>query len=230
MLETALREDRGLPRLLAPKVLLDNDANLAAYAESVYVHPDAETLIAIKASTGIGAGIIMGGRISRGKHGVAGEIGHIVVNEDGDFCACGGRGCLETVIGADALVRQATIMLGHRRLESPQSLEALIEMAARGNLACQRVLREAANKLGFTIGNLCNVLNPDVVVLGGAFGREEAAVFTLESLKAAVGRSAMAAAAGRKGVSISASQLPHASAHGALVMALAGTEYPNGEP
>jgi predicted NBD/HSP70 family sugar kinase len=225
MLAVALRQDRGAPRLVAPRVLLDNDANLAAYAESVYEYPKVETLLGIKASTGIGAGIIVGGRIFRGRHGVAGEIGHMVVDPGGRFCSCGGRGCLETLIGADALVEQAKTVLGHRTLESPQTLEALVDMAARGNLACQRVLREAAGTLGFAIGNLCNVFNPDVVVLGGAFGRAEAVRFTLGPLKHAVTRSALAAAVGDLGVSVWASKLPYAAAHGALVMALAGTEY-----
>lgn len=208
----------------SPKVLLDNDANLAALAESTYAFDTAETLIAVKASTGIGAGIIVGGRLFRGGRGVAGEIGHVVLDPNGRYCSCGGRGCLETFIGADALVEQARTVLGGRRQDSPETLEQLVQKAGGGNLVCQRVLREAASLLGFAIGNLCNVLNPQVVVLGGAFGRPDAVKYTLGPCQDAVRRSAMRAAH-EEGFEVRASGLQHAAAHGALVLGLEGTTY-----
>ncbi|HUI60619.1 MAG TPA: ROK family transcriptional regulator [Steroidobacteraceae bacterium] len=223
MLADELRSGSG-PTFVAPRVVLDNDANVAAYAESIYGFENAVTLIGIKASTGIGAGIVIDGKIFRGARGTAGEIGHIVVDPRGRFCSCGGRGCLETVIGADALVEQARTVLGHRRMESPQDLEELVRMASRGNLACERVLREAATTLGFAIGNLCNILNPNVVVLSGAFGRAEATRFTLEPCDEAIRRSAMRAATDER-LTVSATKIPHPAAHGALVVALDGTSY-----
>jgi predicted NBD/HSP70 family sugar kinase len=224
MLADELRNGRG-SRFVAPRVVLDNDANLAAYAESIYGFEDAETLIGIKASTGIGAGVVVHGRIFRGARGAAGEIGHMVVNPGGRFCSCGGRGCLETLIGADALVEQARTVLGHRRMESPQDLEELVQMAGRGNLVCERVLTEAAATLGFAIGNLCNLLNPNVVVLSGAFGRAEAVKFMVGPCQAAIRQSAMRAAID-EGLTVSATRIPHPVAHGALVVALEGTQYP----
>lgn len=217
------------PRLVAPHVVLDNDANLAAYAHSIYEFDTAETLIGIKASTGIGAGIIIAGKIFRGFRGAAGEIGHVVVQPGGAFCSCGGRGCLETIVGADALVEQAKTTLGHRKLPEPQDLEELVRWAQDGNVTCQRVLRDAAEALGFAIGNLCNVLSPNIVVLSGAFGRE-AAGFTMEPLAAAISLSAMRAtvqkdAKGREGVRVEGTKLNHPAAHGALVVALEGTKY-----
>lgn len=212
-----------------PRVLLDNDANLAALAESLYSYPKAETLVSIKASTGIGAGIIVDHRIFRGAQGVAGEIGHMVLDPSGRFCSCGGRGCLETIIGADALVEQAKMMLGgFRQPSSPENLQALVSLASSGDLTCQRVLREAARTLGFAIGNLCNVLNPDVVVLGGALGRRGASHITLDACWEGIRQSAMAAALGRDrdgkpALRLEASGLAHAAAHGALLMALDGT-------
>jgi predicted NBD/HSP70 family sugar kinase len=148
LLAEELRKYDGTPRLVAPRVLLDNDANLAAFAESIYRYDEIDTLIAIKASTGIGAGIVVGGRILRGARGVAGEIGHMVIDSSGPFCQCGGRGCLEAFIGADALVEQARSTLAYKRLESPKDLEELAQMAKNGNLICQRVITEAADKLG----------------------------------------------------------------------------------
>ena len=224
MLADGLRDGRG-PRFVAPQVVLDNDANLAAYAESIYEFENAETLIGIKASTGIGAGIVVGGKIFRGARGTAGEVGHMVVDPGGRFCSCGGRGCLETLIGADALIEQARTVLGHRKMESPQDLEELVRMAGRGNLACERVLREAATTLGFAIGNLCNILNPNVVVLSGAFGRAEAVTYTVGPCQEAIRQSAMRAATD-EGLTVSATRIPHPAAHGALVVALEGTRYP----
>jgi predicted NBD/HSP70 family sugar kinase len=238
MIAEKLRE-RGA-RLVAPAVKIDNDANLAALAESIYSHDEVDSLIAIKASTGIGAGIVVAGTILRGARGAAGEIGHMVVDPNGQFCACGGRGCLETVIGSDALVEQAKITLARRPQPSPNRLEELVTMAASDNVTCQRVLREAATALGMAIGNLCNVLNPEVVVLGGAFGRPEALAFTLEPCREAIGRSGLQAAAegvqitlaqrqatgaDKKMLRVEASTLQHAAAHGALVVALQGTDF-----
>lgn len=211
------------PQIVASKVVLDNDANLAALAESIYAWDGAEILIGIKASTGIGAGVVIGGRMFRGAGGAAGEIGHLVINPAGEFCPCGGRGCLETVIGADALVLQAKTVLGHAKQPSPDDLEELVQMATSGNLSCQRVLIEAARTLGSAIGNLCNIINPSIVVLGGAFGREDAVKFTLEPCQEALQQTAMRAAA-IPGVIVQ-SKVPHAAAHGALIVALEGTTY-----
>jgi predicted NBD/HSP70 family sugar kinase len=236
LLAEELRRYDGTPRLVAPRVLLDNDANLAAFAESIYRYDEIDTLIAIKASTGIGAGIVVGGRILRGARGVAGEIGHVVIDSNGPFCLCGGRGCLEAFIGADALVEQARSTLAYKRLESPRDLEELVQMAKNGNLTCQRVIREAADKLGFALGSLCNILNPEVIVLGGAYGRAEAVEFTLPACQEAIRRSAMRAAVGdsrapetsRRGeeaLRVEASTMVHAAAHGALVVAVQGADY-----
>ncbi|HUZ53474.1 MAG TPA: ROK family transcriptional regulator [Streptosporangiaceae bacterium] len=205
-------------------VLLDNDANLAALAESTYTFPEADTLVSIKVSTGVGAGIIISGQVYRGRRGVAGEIGHTVVEPGGRFCSCGGRGCLETLIGADALVEQARTVLGHIQQNWPSSLDDLMASANQGNAVCQRVIREAAARLGQALGNLCNLLNPQVVVIGGAFGRLNAEDLVLGPCRVAIQQSAMRAAY-EADFDVVRSQLPHAAAHGALVLGLRGTTY-----
>jgi predicted NBD/HSP70 family sugar kinase len=220
-----LREGLGA-QFMASKVVLDNDSNLTAYAESIYGTPSGETLIGVKASTGIGAGIIVSGNIFRGMHGVAGELGHTSVQPDGRFCSCGGRGCLETLIGSDVLVEQAKVALGSPRQGAPANFDELVAAASRGNLTCARVLYEAARTLGVALGNLCNVLNPNVVVLGGAFGRDEAAPITLEACREGIRRTAVPAAVSEEGgFTVRASQVRNAASHGALVMALQGTNY-----
>lgn len=224
-LAVGLREELG-GQFMAPKVVLDNDANLLAYAESIYGAPSGETLIGIKASTGIGAGIIVGGNIFRGMHGVAGEFGHTSVQADGRFCVCGGRGCLETLVGSDVLVEQAKVALGNLRQLAPSNFSELVVAAGHGNLTCQRVLHEAARTLGIALGNLCNVLNPNVVVLGGTFGQDEAVQFTLEACKEGIKRTAMRAAVSEQsGFTVRARQVRYAASHGAVAMALQGTVY-----
>jgi predicted NBD/HSP70 family sugar kinase len=208
-------------RFASSRVVLDNDANLAAYAMSIYEHPGEEVLLGIKASTGIGAGIIFAGKIFRGAVGAAGEIGHTVVQRDGEICPCGGRGCLETLVGADALVDQAKLVLGQRKLPAPSNIEELISMAEHGNLTCQRVLQEASKTLGFAIGNLCNIINPSVIVLSGALGRADPE-FTLEPLRQELSNSAMRATGA---VKIVRTRISHPAAHGALIVALEGTAY-----
>jgi predicted NBD/HSP70 family sugar kinase len=236
MLLEELRKGGGSMQVSAPRVVIDNDANLAALAEATYHYDNVASLVAIKASTGIGAGIIIGGQIIRGARGAAGEIGHVIVDRHGQFCPCGGRGCLETVIGADALLEQARTSIAGRR-QKIETLAELIALARGGHPTCQRVLREAATTLGEAIGNLCNVLNPEVVVLGGAFGRQDAVDYTLGPCREALSRSGLQAAvegacetANRKDpedkrLRVEASTLEYAAAHGALVLALRGTEY-----
>lgn len=206
------------------EVRLDNDASLAALAESTYKFPEADTLVNVKVSTGVGIGIVIGGRVIRGRRGIAGELGHTVVQPGGKFCSCGGRGCLETLIGADALVDQAKIVLGHIEQTRPKTLAELVAEANQGNAVCRRVLEDAAGLLGQALGNLCNVLNPQVVVIGGAFGRPEASHLVLGPCQNGLEQFAMRAAY-EADFQIVASQLEHAAAHGALVLGLTGTVY-----
>jgi predicted NBD/HSP70 family sugar kinase len=118
-------------------------------------------------------------------------------------------------------------------------------MARDGSPTCQRVLREAASALGMAIGNLCNVLNPEVVVLGGAFGRRDATDFTLGPCREAIERAGLEAAghgvratqaqrqaegADKKLLRVEASEIEHAAAHGALIVALQGTDYEAEKP
>lgn len=219
-----LLEDRLRRQHPDLEVRLDNDATLAALAESTYEFPEADTLVNVKVSTGVGVGIVIGGRVIRGRRGVAGELGHTVVQPGGKFCSCGGRGCLETLIGADALVDQAKTVLGHIEQTRPDSLDQLVAFANVGNAVCRRVLEEAARLLGHALGNLCNVLNPQVVVIGGAFGRPEASHFVLGPCESGLKQFAMRAAY-EADFQLVPSKLDHAAAHGALVLGLLGTTY-----
>ncbi|GGO84284.1 ROK family transcriptional regulator [Wenjunlia tyrosinilytica] len=157
-----------LGRWLGVRAVQDNDANLGALAEQTYAtDSDFETVVYIKASTGIGAGLIIGNNLIRGHRGIAGEIGHLTLEPDGTVCRCGGRGCLETVIGADFLVRQVRQALTGNAVDVPNSLASLIDRAHAGDAVCLRVVQDAGRTLGLALSQLCNLLNPDLIVLGG---------------------------------------------------------------
>jgi predicted NBD/HSP70 family sugar kinase len=215
-------QDDGDTLLPSLTVRVDNDATVGALAESAYIHWLKETLVYVKVSTGVGAGIVISGRAFRGRRGAAGELGHTMADRDGKFCLCGGRGCLETVVGAASLLDQAKAVLGP---DAPKSLDDLVEQARRNNTVCKRVLREAATRLGVAIGDLCNLLNPDVVVLGGAFGRaSDSEELVLEPCKAGIRQAVVEAAYDEE--LLVGSKVEHASAHGALLLGLDGTTDP----
>ncbi|MFC7729076.1 ROK family transcriptional regulator [Actinomadura keratinilytica] len=139
-------------------VLLDNDVNAAALGEHRTRFADLADLLFVKVSTGIGGGLIMGGRIQRGALGAAGEIGHVPVPGAGESpCRCGNLGCLEAVAGGAALLARS----------GARDLAELSARARAGDPAVVGLVRDAGRLLGEVIATAVNLLNPAVVVLGG---------------------------------------------------------------
>lgn len=205
-----------------PHISMDNDANLGALGESTYGnYADSETLIYVKASTGIGAGIVIGGNLIRGRVGVAGEIGHAMVDPRGRVCLCGGRGCLETLVGSDALLEQARTALAGRPARSPGSFDAFMGKAVDGDPVCLRVLTDAAVVLGAALGNVCNLLNPNVIVIGGTWGAIAKPGIVLDPCRTGLESTALNAAYA-PGFELTTSRVPFAVAHGALIMGILG--------
>ena len=175
-----------LERRLQMPVHLDNDANLGALAESVLgAGRDAQEMTYLMLSSGIGAGLILGGRLYRGAGGTAGEIGHVLVDEQGPMCRCGNRGCLETFAGAGALLD----LLRRPGLTA----QGMVEAAVAGDPGCQRVLADAGRVVGRAVAALCNQFNPELVVVGGRLAA--AGDILLDPLREAVRRYAIPAAA-----------------------------------
>ncbi|GAA1503864.1 ROK family transcriptional regulator [Streptomyces albidochromogenes] len=199
---------------------LDNDANLGALAEQTYgTDGHCEIVVYVKGSTGIGAGLVISSNPIRG-HGMAGEIGHLVLDPDGMVCRCGGRGCLETIIGADALVRQAREALAGSVADVPYSLASLIERAQSGDAVCERVVRDAGRVLGQALALVCNLLNPDLIVLGGQLAAAQNLV--LEPCRESLARFGLRGAVGPHSefaLKLSAMN-PLSEAQGALVLGL----------
>ncbi|WP_166844417.1 ROK family transcriptional regulator [Isoptericola sp. BMS4] len=151
-----LSDDLGAP------VHVDNDANLGALAEARSGAGAGHDAVAyLRVSHGIGGGIVLGGRIVHGRGGVAGEIGHVTIDENGPICRCGNRGCLETFAGAGVLLA----MLSESR--GPLTLRDVIDAARAGDPGCRRVLFDAGQHLGVATASLCNLVDPEIVVVGG---------------------------------------------------------------
>lgn len=155
-------------------VFVDNDANLGALAELWWgAGLSSIDLAYIKVATGVGAGLIIEGRIFRGSGGIAGEIGHSSIDPDGPPCICGLNGCLTTFIGTPALLERAKEELrasGSDR-RPPASIDELVDAALDGDPVSVELIRYAGDKLGVGIANMLNLLNPKMVVLGGGIAR-----------------------------------------------------------
>ena len=140
-----------------------NDSQAAAIGEFVYGgdHRPDENLIVVNARYGIGAGILINGRLFQGDGGGAGEIGHVVVQENGETCRCGKRGCLETVASVRAVLRQM----------NADSLEAVSEAFLAGEARAVDIVTKAAHFLGVSLANLIGTLNIQKIVLTGDMTR-----------------------------------------------------------
>lgn len=168
--------------------VMDNDANACALGEIRFgAGRGHRNLLYVTVSTGIGGGIILDGTLYRGSRGLSGEIGHTIVVPGGPLCPCGKRGCLEAVASGPAIARayaaQATVG------STVVTAEEVFRLAAAGDIVARAVLDQAIEWLGVGLANAINLLDPDVVVVGGGVSRAGSALF--DPLRAAV-RSAAA--------------------------------------
>jgi predicted NBD/HSP70 family sugar kinase len=157
-------------------LLVDNDANLGALAERWWgAGRGIDDFAYVKVGTGLGAGHFVHGRIYRGATGVAGEIGHLAIDPQGKPCICGLRGCLATLVGSQALVERATELLArHPRSAlagTTPTIETIEDAALASDALALQVVREAAGHLGTAIAGLLNLMNPNLVILGGGLSR-----------------------------------------------------------
>jgi predicted NBD/HSP70 family sugar kinase len=145
----------------------DNDANLGALADYLWgAGQGSHSMVFVGMNYGFGAGIVLEGTLFHGATGVSGEIGHTTVDENGDFCQCGNRGCLNTI----ASINRALELLApvHPEIDSA---EKLLEAAAQGLPPAIRVLTDMGRASGVAIANVVNLLNPEVIVIGGDLTR-----------------------------------------------------------
>lgn len=156
--------------------VLENDANAAGLGEYVFgAGRGSRNMIYLTVSTGIGGGLILDGRLYRGAAGAAGELGHIVLDENGPLCGCGRRGCLEAFASGTAIAARAAeaIAAGHapeiaRRAKGDEvSAEHVAAAAAAGDPVAIDIIRRAGHALGLGLSDFVNIFNPDVIVIGG---------------------------------------------------------------
>jgi predicted NBD/HSP70 family sugar kinase len=170
-------------------IIVDNDANLAALAEAAFgAGRDAKDLVYLMISSGIGAGLVLNGRLYRGAEGLAGELGHVLVDPEGAVCRCGNRGCLETVAGMDALADQL-------RRSHGEGLDGhkIVALARDGDLGARRVIADAGRAIGTVAATLVNVLNPELLIVGGDLA--EAGDLVLDGVRESLARAALPTAA-----------------------------------
>jgi predicted NBD/HSP70 family sugar kinase len=192
--------DRLAARFRAP-VWVDNDVNLMALGE-LRSDPDAGAaghVLYVRAGIGIGAAIVMDGKLYRGANGSAGDIGHVAIPEGGSIiCRCGNLGCLEAVAGGAALARDGRMLAESRQSPALAAVLAqareirpydVAQAAEKGDRAARALLQRTSALLGGTLATLVSFYNPNLLVLGGGIARAKARV--LAAIREAIYRRAL---------------------------------------
>jgi fructokinase len=148
---------------LGRPVGMENDANCFAAAESLLgAGRGYRVVFGVIMGTGVGGGLIVDGRVHPGRHGIAGEWGHLAVSRGGRRCWCGNRGCVETLLSGPGLAAAYEARFG-----AQASPEAIVEGYRRGDASCGVIFEEFLADFGRGLGGLISILDPDAVVLGG---------------------------------------------------------------
>ncbi|MFP7476843.1 ROK family transcriptional regulator [Terribacillus saccharophilus] len=189
-------------------VKVDNDARAMALGESWFGGFDIQdSMVAVNIGRGVGAGIIIGGKLFHGASGLAGELGHMSIDPNGEKCACGNRGCLQTLASGPSIARRAKMASG----------EAVYQAARAGDEEARVILEKTGQILGIGLINLIHLLNPDRIILGG--GVMESADFLFAPLKEEIASRALTEQAAKTEIMIS-KHGKHATAIGAAALQL----------
>ncbi len=169
-----------LSQRLNMPIYVDNNVRGMALGEAMFGEgKTVNSLAFVYARIGVGAGFVVGGNVYRGSRAGAGEIGHTtIVASDGAPCRCGNTGCLETLVSEPAIVRLAETLAARHpdsvlaaKLADPTQppIDQIFEAARAGDTACVSMLQERAHYMGIALANLVNVINPDIIIMGGLF-------------------------------------------------------------
>lgn len=155
-------------RIGAP-IYIDNDVNTLTITELWFGKgKGTDNFLTVTIGRGVGLGIVVNGQVYLGARGGVGELGHTVIDPEGNVCPCGKRGCLETYVADPALMRMAGEAARWGELPSPpQDIGELVSLARSGNVAAQAILARAGEVLGVGIANLINILNPELIIISG---------------------------------------------------------------
>jgi predicted NBD/HSP70 family sugar kinase len=161
-----VRAVEAMSAALELPVEVGNDANLGALSELTWgAGRGADEMAYLKVATGVGAGLISRGRPFLGAGGTAGEIGHTVIDPAGSICRCGNRGCVETVAGVPAVLAALRDTYG-----ADLTIGDAIARAVAGDPGCRRAIADAGRAVGIAVATLCNLVNPQRIVVGGDLG------------------------------------------------------------
>jgi glucokinase len=199
-LRQLLAERLGIP------VKLDHDAKVAALGEFYYGAGRGRThMVYIVIGTGVGAAIILDGKLYYGESNSAGEVGHITVDRHSDLCACGSHGCMETYTSGPWLARRYQQTLSKMGLPPRDDVsgEQVTQLAAQGDAAAQAVMQAAGEALGIAVASMAMILNVELYIIGGSVAK--AGDLLLEPARQTVPRYSFAAVASR--VQVTASEL-----------------------
>lgn len=153
-------------------IKVENDARAMALGESWFGgHGDVDSMVAVNIGRGVGAGVVINGKLFHGAQGIAGEVGHMTIDINGETCECGNQGCLQTFVSGAAIAERA----GKQIKESTHSLtgKEIFELALKGNQSCMDLLHETGRLIGIGLTNLIHLVNPRKVVLGGGVMKSE---------------------------------------------------------
>ncbi len=176
-IQEVLEAETGLP------VSVDNNVRAMAVGEAIFgVGRDVNVLAFVYGRIGVGAGLVVNGQVYRGARASAGEIGHtVMIPEGGDLCECGNRGCLETLVSEPVLIKNAqilaeqhpdSILAQHLDQENEtEPIERVFAAAREGDELTQRMIADQIRFLGLALANLVNILNPEMILLGGMFAQ-----------------------------------------------------------
>jgi glucokinase len=166
-----LQKNFGLP------IFVSNDANVAVLGENWKgAGGQAKNILAVTIGTGVGGGVIAGGKLIEGVNGTAGEIGHITVERNGSACNCGRNGCLETVASATGIVRQAmesirqhpqSALAKYYEEQADLTTKDIFRLAGNGDKQCKEILEYTFDMLGLAVANMGLVINPSKILIGG---------------------------------------------------------------
>ncbi|MBZ5201549.1 ROK family transcriptional regulator [Planomicrobium chinense] len=178
-------------------VKVENDARAMALGEYWFGnHGELESMLAVNVGRGVGAGLIIDGKLYHGFSDIAGEIGHMTIDLHGEICECGNRGCLQTFVTGPAIARKVT----NRGAANPLTAETVYKLAVGGNRQFADILKESGQAMGVGLTNLIHIVNPEKIVLGGGVSKAEQ--FILPAIRETIQASALTPSASKTQVEV----------------------------
>ncbi|WP_405097050.1 ROK family protein [Oceanobacillus sp. FSL H7-0719] len=152
-------------------VKVENDARAMALGESWFGnHGNPPSMVAVNLGSGVGAGVVLDGKLYHGSKDLAGEVGHMTIDMNGERCECGSRGCLQTFVSAPSIVRHANKKMPEKNIHSSRQL---YQLALQGDKDCIQMLEETGSIIGIGLTNLVHVINPEIIIVGGGVSKAE---------------------------------------------------------